>query len=63
MVILQSFGISHCIGKHKISWQIFRFVAAQLEQTFDTIEELLMDKTNQFSVFAGQVSAPELVRL
>ena len=44
-------------------YSLFRFVAAQLEQTFDTIEELLMDKTNQFSVFAGQVSAPELVRL
>ena len=62
-MVIQSLGISICNGKHKISRQIFRFVAAQLEQTFDTIEELLMDKTNQFSVFAGQVSAPELVRL
>ena len=51
---MHSFGISR---------QIFRYVAVQLEQTFDTIEELLMDETNQFSVFAGQVSAPELVRL
>ena len=63
LLVIQSFGISICNGKHKISRQIFGFVAAQLEQTFDTIEELLMDETNQFSVFAGQVSAPELVRL
>ena len=51
---MHSFGISR---------QIFRYIADQLEQTFDTIEELLMDETNQFSVFAGQVSAPELMRL
>ena len=60
-VLVSPFAMENIKSPGKYS--LFRFVAAQLEQTFDTIKELLMDKTNQFSVFAGQVSAPELVRL